>query len=402
MASHANQRSIEPLLLSVACCIGIGSLYYAQPLLPSISSTFNVPISHLGLIPMAAQIGGWLGVLLLLPLGDLREGRSLIVTLLLLNALGLAAVGLAPSLPILLVANLAVGFTTIVPYLLPPLASKLVTPEHRGRVIGILAAGIFSGILVSRAMSGIVGEHFGWRWPFLVGALLSVLVAFTLYRRLPRIASQAAGAYRALLMSLWGVLRTQRKLREAAFTQGLMFGAFNVFWLSLPLLLGSSAYQLGSSAVAWFAGIGLIGVFAAPRVGRFIDKFGPQVMVATATSIAVLGWVVLAAFGEHVAALLAGVILLDLGTTASHVSNQAKIFSLDPALRSRIGTLYILGLFTAAAIVSPLTTWIWASHGWYGICLLGGGLGTLAMSFNISLAFRQRADARALASPQPR
>ncbi|ALV04535.1 MFS transporter [Roseateles depolymerans] len=398
MKTTIQGESIQPIWLSLACCIGIGSLYYAQPLLLSMAQAFQVPISHLGWIPMASQLGGWLGVLLLLPLGDLREGRSLIVTLLGVNALGLAAVGLAPSFTILIASSLAVGFTTIVPYLLPPLASRLVSSERRGNVIGILAAGIFSGILISRGLSGWLGEHYGWRWPFLVGAFLNVAVALMLRVRLPRIEPHSRGNYRQLLGSMWSVLRAQPLLREAAFTQGLMFGAFNVFWLSLPLWLGSAPYSLGSSAVAWFAAVGLIGVFAAPRVGRLIDRFGSQVMIAVSTAISVVGWVVLFEFGDSLYALFAGVVLLDLGTTASHVSNQAKIFSLDPGLRSRIGTLYILGLFTAAAIVSPLTTWIWAAHGWVGVCSLGGALGIVAMAFNLRLTLRQRAATHVKAS----
>jgi predicted MFS family arabinose efflux permease len=375
-------------LLTAACSIGIGSLYYMQPVLLQIAASFDLSVKEIGFAPMATQVGAWLGVLLVLSLGDVVDGRKLLSTVFLGNAASLAVLGSAATAAHLYMASALVGFTSVVPYLIPPMASRLVTAQVRGRLIGRLAAGVFAGMLVARGISGIVGEYENWRWTFWAAAVACLTMAAGIAYWMPTMPAQSHVGYRELIGSLWNVLRTQPKLRQAALTQGSMFAAFNVFWLALPLLLASPAHHLGSSAVAGFALVGLLGIFTAPVVGRMADRVGPQTVIVAATGTAVAAWLIMGALGGQMLALAIGVILLDLGTTSSHVANQTKAFSDSPQLRSRIGTLYVLGLFTGAAVFSPLTMFAWHHGGWLGVCLLGGAPVVFVAMYNFRLLYR--------------
>lgn len=377
-------------LLAAAGSVGIGSLYYMQPVMLQIATSFGMSPTEIGFAPMATQLGVWLGVLLMLSTGDIVDGRRLTSILLLGNALGLAALGSAAGPVSLYAASAMVGFTGIVPYLIPPLASRFVEPEKRGRVIGRLAAGIFAGMLVARGVSGIVGEYADWRWTFWGAAVACLAMAIGLRAFLPPLPAQSTVGYRELIGSLWQVFRSNPKLQQAALTQGSMFAAFNVFWLALPLHLATPAYHLGSSAIAAFALVGIAAIGMAPIVGRLADRFGAQTVIVGATSTVAIGWLVMGIFGEHLMALAIGVILLDLGTTSSHIANQTKAFSDHPHLRSRIGTLYVMGLFSGAAIFSPATLFAWQHWGWLGVSLLAGIPSAAMVVFNLRLLLLSR------------
>jgi MFS family permease len=126
-------------------------------------------------------------------------------------------------------------------------------------------------------------------------------------------------------------------------------------------------------------------------VGRLTDRYGAQPVIVGATSAVAIAWLVIGAFGQHLPVLAIGVVLLDLGTTSSHIANQAKAFTGSPHLRSRIGTIYVLGLFTGAAIFSPATMFVWQHWGWTGICLLAGAPTTLMVVFNVRQLMADRA-----------
>lgn len=366
---HLSKRAES--LACVACGVAIGSAYYVQPLLIHIAHAFSLPIASVGFVPMASQIGIWFGVLLLLPLGDRLDGRKLIVVLLLVNAVGLVTITMARTSTALLVTNFFVGFTTVTPYLLPPLVSRFIDPAERGRILGRLASGIFGGILIARALSGVLGEHVSWQAPFRIGALLCVATAVAICFVMPRMTALAHHSYARMLASLATVWRNEPTLRSAALTQALMFGSFNVYWIALPLRLASPAFGLGSAAVAWFALVGAAGVVVAPRLGKLVDRRGAHVGVAFGAACGVSAWLLTALSGSSLTVLGLGAILLDVGLTVAHISNQSRIFTLGQQARSRVGAVYILGLLSGAAIASPLTTWVWSRFGWQGVIVLG-------------------------------
>lgn len=374
-------------LLALCCGMAIASAYYAQPLLPEIGQSLGMSVADMGLIPMLTQIGVGLGVLLFLPLGDVLDNRKLIVALLSAHAVALVLVATAESGTTLAVASALLGLSTVVPYLLPPMAARLSDDSRRGQVTGLLASGIFGGILLSRTVSGYLGYVSGWRSIYWLAIGLTILMAALLYRRLGSVAGITPSGpglrYPDLLRSLATVFRQEPSLRRAALTQGLIFGGFNAFWVTLSFHLQSPSFQLPSYVAGLFGVIGVAGAFAAPLFGRLADQRGPVFAVRMGTAMAAAGWLLFAGFGYHLAGLIMGVVLLDLGVTASHVANQTIIYRLAPALRSRISTLYILGAFTGGALLSRLSTLAYAHAHWFGVSMLGLAVSTVALLVNL-------------------
>ena len=380
-ASPAVPRSTF-FLLSVMCGISIASAYYVQPLLPTIGRALGATEVAMGLVPTMTQIGIGLGVALLMPMGDIVDTRKLVLVLVASHVLALAGVASAQSVGQLQALSFALGATTVTPYLLPVLAARLAPASERGQVTGLLARGIFAGILLARTASGSVGYALDWRAIYWIAVVAMLVMGAMFGRRLPAIPSQALLSYPQALRSLWTVLSRHAVLRRAALTQGLLFGGFNAFWVSLAYHLESPRFALPSYVAGLFGVIGLAGAMCAPMFGRLADRRGADFAVRQATRVTFAAWVVLALFGSHLAGLITGVILLDLGTTASHVSNQARIYELDGAIRNRVTTLYILGLFVGAALIVPLGTLAWMHAGWVGVCVVGGATSLLAVIAN--------------------
>lgn len=173
------------LIMAAASGITVANLYYIQPLLAQIAHMFGVSEVSVGFVSMLTQVGYALGMLFILPLADIREKKKLVLSMLALAAISLFVMALAWNVPILAAASLAVGFTSIVPQLMVPLAAQLADSKTRGRTIGSVMSGLLIGILVSRTFSGLIGQMWGWKMVYLIACALMVILALFLVRFLP-------------------------------------------------------------------------------------------------------------------------------------------------------------------------------------------------------------------------
>ncbi len=113
------------LIMSVATGLAVASNYYAQPLLETIARVFALSVNQAGFIVTAAQLGYAIGLLFLVPLGDMFERRTLIVGMTLLAAGGMLITASAPTLWIMIAGTALTGLFSVVAQLLVPLAATL-------------------------------------------------------------------------------------------------------------------------------------------------------------------------------------------------------------------------------------------------------------------------------------
>ena len=358
-------------LMAGASGLIVANLYYIQPLLAAIAQDFGVPEGQAGGVATLGQLGYALGLLLVVPLGDRLDRRGLIVGTLLAVAGALALVALAPGLGWLALASFAVGATTVAAQIIVPLAASLAGPFERGRVVGTVMSGLLLGILLARTVSGAVGAHFGWRAMYVLAAALMLGLALLLRLSLPADPPRGELRYLALLGSLWELLRTQPVLREASLFGGLVFGAFSAFWVTLAFLLAGPPYGYGSEVAGLFGLVGVAGALAASAAGRLADRVDARRTSGAAMLIALASYAVFWLLGDRLWGLVLGVVLLDLGVQAAHISNQTRVYSLIPEARSRLNTVYVVAYFIGGSLGSALGTLAWSRLGWGGVCAVG-------------------------------
>jgi predicted MFS family arabinose efflux permease len=372
------------LVLAVASGVSVATIYFPQAITPLIAAGLGVTAEAAAGVVTAAQLGYAAGLFLLVPLGDRLPQRSLVPTLLLLTAFALMAASLAPSLPVLIGASALAGFTTVVPQILLPMAAGLVAAGRRGEVTGTILAGLLGGILLARTFGGTLGEHFGWREPYLVAAALILLLATVMIRVIPRTIPASSQPYPRLIGAAFVLLRDEVDLRRSGLYQALTFGSFTAAWTSLALFLGGPVYSLGGQSVGLIALVGAASVFITPIAGRWIDRRGPDA-ISLLCFIGVIVSAAILAFGAlggalGLAALTLGMLVLDVAVQCGQTANQARIFALRPDARSRINTAYMTCAFLGGSAGSWIGVKTYALWGWTGVC------GAIALAGAITLA----------------
>jgi predicted MFS family arabinose efflux permease len=362
-----------------ASAVSVANIYYCQPLLTEIGRSLSVSNRAIGYLPMWTQAGTALGMLSLVPLGDMFPRHKLIVTMCSVSAIAVTLMAMAPNLAAVNAAGFATGLTSIVAHLILPFAAKLAPPRERGRTVGAVLSGILLGILAGRALSGAVGAQFGWRAVYRMSAGAMVIMGMILFVTLPRDRPEQHLRYTDLVRSTIHLARTQPVLREAAFISAMLFGAFSSFWATLAFFIGTPPWHYGARAAGSFGLVGAAGVLLAPWLGRLTDRKGQAFALQLALLSALVSFAILFALGYTLAGLIAGVILLDLGVQTGHVANQTRIYALIPEARSRLNTVYMVTYFLGGVTGSALGAYGWSRWGWKGVCLAGVLQLTIAM-----------------------
>jgi predicted MFS family arabinose efflux permease len=342
---------------------------------------------------MLSQAGTAVGMFLFVPLGDKFERRTLILTLVLAAAVALGLMAAAPNAVWLAVATFAMGAFVACVHVIVPFAAHLASPAQRGRVVGTVVAGILFGVLLARTFSGMVGAVTGWRAVYWIGSGAMIGLAVLLRWQLPTSRPETPISWPELMRSTFALVRRHAVLRESALLGALFFGAFSAFWTTLVFLLESGAYHYASAgAVAGLFGlVGALGAAGAPTIGHLADKHGPRFTIHIALWLTLGSFLLLGLFGHHLAGLIVGVVLMDLGVQCGHVSNQTRIYSIDPAARSRLNMVYMFCYFIGGGTGSYLGARLWHAEGWTGVCALGGGF--LALGLVVEAIF-SRAERR--------
>ena len=380
MPSPAPQALTPGLVRLMAAGAGlcVASNYFAQPLLALFAQEFGISPTHAALLVTVTQLGYLAGLIFLVPLGDSVERRRLLVGCTALSAVLLAAMGLAPGFGAMMAISVLLGVTTVAAQILVPLAAHLAPPERRGRIVSTVMSGLLIGILLARFASGVVAHLAGWRAVYLFAAVLMAVFCWMCWRFLPRVEPTASTAYPRLLMSLGFLFVTEPVLRRRGIIGGLCFGAFAAFWTAMAFML-KAQWHASEATIGAVALVGAIGAISARFAGRLADKGWARVATGVFLALMAASWGLLYLGTASVAALVAGVVVLDLGVQAAHISNQSEVYRLDAAARSRITTVYMSLYFCGGAIGSALSGPAYANYGWAGVCAVGAAMGVIAL-----------------------
>lgn len=387
------------LLMAIGCGVTVANLYYAQPLLPTISHAFGITEGAAGLLVTITQIGYAAGLVLIVPLGDLLDRRHLIVRLLGVCALGLVAASLAPAFSLLAIALGITAVTSVVVQILIPFASTLAAPEERGRVVGAVMSGLLTGVLLARTAAGLIADAAGWRAPFVVAAVAIVALALALWHALPRVAPPSTLPYRRLLLSIAHLVRDEPVLRRRMVYGSTGFAAFSIVWTAVGFLLAGAPYHYSQGTIGLFGLAGAVGAVGAQGFGHLADRGWGRAATGAMLAAILAGWGILALGTSSIVAVIVGLVVLDFGVQGQNVLSQGAIYALGAQHASRVTAAYITNNFVGGSIGSALCAWAWTADGWAGVCILG--VVFAAGGFGFWLTELRRAPARVAAEVEP-
>ncbi|WP_085608351.1 MULTISPECIES: MFS transporter [unclassified Pseudomonas] len=370
------------LLFAIACGLAVGNVYYAQPLLDAMADAFGLSPGSIGIVMTLTQVGYGLGLLLLVPLGDLLNRRRLIVTQTLLSAAALLMIALASNSAWLLIGVTLTGLLAVVTQVLVAYAATLAVPAQRGKVVGVITSGIVVGILLARTVAGGMADLAGWRSIYLLSAGLTLVMAALLFRVLPKDEdARPSTRYVALIASVFSLFREEPVLRQRAILALLTFASAMVLWTPMVLPLAAPPLSLSHSEIGMFGLAGAAGALAAARAGHLADRGWGQWVSGLSLLLMLGSWLPIALTHLSLWALLLGVITLDLGLQAVHVTSQSMIYSVRPEAQSRLTAGYMLFYSIGSALGSIASTTMYACAGWPGVCWLGAAINMVALLY---------------------
>lgn len=371
------------LVALFACTSGasVANVYFAQPLLDSLAVDFGVASAAIGAVVTATQAGSVLALLLLVPLGDQCDRRRLARLELVALVLALGSVAMARSTIALMAGMLAVGLLgTAMTQGMIAYAASTAAPHERGRVVGAAQAGVVIGLLLARVWAGIVADLVGWRGVYIGSAAVMAALGALIWRQLPaQPAAVSRLPYIQLVRSTLSLLLTDRVLRTRGTLALLMFAVFSIFWSALALPLTAPPLSLSHSAVGAFGLLGAAGAFFAGRAGRWADQGRGQQASAGALVLLLLAWVPLSFTQSSLWWLAVGILLLDVGSQALHVTNQAMILRGPAEAHGRLIGCYMLFYAVGSGAGAIASTAVYAHAGWSGVCVLGAFVSVVAL-----------------------
>lgn len=374
MQQQTEPPSITPaltLIIAIATGLSVASIYYAQPLLETIAQHFNLSAKQAGLIATAAQLGYAVGLLFLVPLGDMFERRRLIVVMTLLAAGGLLLTAASNTLPMMIIGTALTGLFSVVAQILVPLAATLAHPAKRGKTVGMIMSGLLLGILLARTIAGTLSTLGGWRTVYWVASVLMVMMALVLWRALPRYHPQSRLNYPQLLISIFSLFYSTPLLRTRAILGALSFANFSVLWTSMAFLLAGPPFRYSEAVIGLFGLVGAAGALAASRAGHLADQGKARLTTNIGLVLLLLSWLPIS-FAKHTLwSLIAGILLLDLAVQGLHVTNQTVIYRIMPEARNRLTAGYMTSYFIGGALGSMLSATAYQQAGWNGVTAVG-------------------------------
>ncbi|WP_432713196.1 MFS transporter [Pedobacter sp.] len=359
----------DVLLMSFCTGLIVANIYYCQPLIILIAKDFNLSESYAGRMTYLTQAGYALGLFLLVPLGDMFERKKQILLTTSLSVLSLLLAAFAPNFLVLEIASVLIGASSIVPQLILPMAANLSSAENRGHTVGVIMSGLLIGILGSRALSGMVGYYWGWRTMFLIAAGICFLLLFLMFKRFPQSRPSFTGTYKKLMSSMFGYIKTEPVLRETSLINFLAFAVLSSFWTTMVLFLANPPFNFQSLQIGLFGIAGAAGALAAPLVGRLSDNKDPRKNILYGLVLQIISMAAFFFTGSHLFLFVIGIVLIDIGQQAIHVTNQTRIYALIPEARNRLNTIFMSVSFVGAASGSAIGLWLWDMGKWPLYCL---------------------------------
>jgi predicted MFS family arabinose efflux permease len=367
-------------LMAMACGLCAGANYYCQPLIHSIQQDFHVAESQVALTVTFAQVSYALGLLFIVPVGDIVNKTKFIPLLMFLAALGLLLCAFAVNLPMLWLGTIITGLFSVAAQVLIPLATMAVKPEKTGEVVGFLMSGLLVGLLLSTSLAGLLSNLFHWKLIYVVSALLMLLLAFLLKSRLPHIPTLNM-SYAKIFKSMAVLLKQEPRLGLRSLIGAFIFAAMSTLFSTIAVLLSSEPFHLSDVLVGVVTLIGVFGALSTTKIGKIADRGHTLVLTWIGLSLLMISWLFFYIGGQALWGYVAGYGIISLGLTVVHTSNQSIIFRLHPEAKSRINSIYMTAYFIGGACGSALGVYSWHHGGWNMTCIVGLSLVLCAAFF---------------------
>jgi len=360
MSGTARLPTFPVVLAGAAAFIDI---YSTQPLLPLLTRIFRASTFEAGLTITAPTVAVAIFAPFIGRLADRLGLRRVIILSVWALTIATALAATSRSLHQLIFWRFVQGvatpgiFASTVAYI-----HEVWPPSHAGRATAAYMTGTILGGFTGRAVSGLVAAAVSWQLAFVALALLTGVVAGVLTSWLPHEPAGRSGAHGERGRGSTGHLFRNRWLIATCvvgfsvlFSQVAMF-TYVTFHLAAP------PYHLSTVALGWLFVTYLVGAVVTPFAGRWIDRYGHRVGIASAMAIGAAG--ALLTLVPSLPAIVAGLALCATGVFTAQATTSSYIGAVTTQDRALAVGMYSTFYYSGGSTGGALPSVFWATGGW--------------------------------------
>ena len=358
-------------MMAVMAGFTVANLYYNQPLLNMICQETGISHVQANFITVVTQIGYALGLLFIVPLADMVSVRRIVVLGMLAAAVSAVVMGIANDVRLLWGASLTLGMSSIMPQLFIPMATLYSRPENKVRNMGYVASGIMTGIVSARAISGYIGEWWGWRSMFFIVAAMMLLGLVVTLRMMPQGSVSFQGTYRQLMHTVGRIFVSHPRIRLYSLRPAMSFACMMCIWSCMAFHVAQPPFYAGSHAVGMLSLCGIAGALGASVVGKYVPQVGILPMSVGGSLSQLVAWLIAWQFGNTYLGLIVTIILADIGAQCLQIANQSGCLKQLPEATNRVNTIFMTIFFIGGSLGTFCSGLGWSMAGWTGVCTAG-------------------------------
>jgi predicted MFS family arabinose efflux permease len=336
--------------ISLAAALATAAIYPLQPAIAEVGGALGTSLASVGVALACGPVGYLCGLALLVPLIDRFPPRYVLSAQFGVLAAALALNAVVGNAWLLALILGVIGACSSVGAGLSSVIARLASPDRRATALGIVTAGISTGILAGRIVGGWLADGIGWRGMLgvLAGGCAAIAVAVLFV--IPSVSGGTDRGYLATLRSIPGLYRRHSVLRLAAVRGTLWFFAFCAVWSGLAVALSEPPYSYSAERIGLYAFAGVLGILATRVAGAWTDRVGPRRVILCGLCLAGLASAVLAAALPSTVATLACLALFDAGLFAAQVANQSTVLAIEPSAPARFNSAYMIVYFAGGSL----------------------------------------------------
>ena len=377
-------------------------MYCTQPLLPMFVQLFHASKGAAGLTVSSTTLGVAVAAPFVGSYAERYNRKNVIVGSIFALAVPTLLAATSSGLPQLEFWRFLQGvlmpgiFATTIAY---------VTEEWAGTTVAMIMALYVSGTVLGgflgRLIAGLIADHSGWRWAFVVLAAGNILGGLMVAAWLPhaRHGGHIKGQTESILAGEHHLLRMLRHFENSDLLVTFAIG-FSVLFALVSMFtyvtfhLAASPYGLSTSALSLLFAVYLVGLIATPAGGFLLTRIGVRKGILGAVVVSLVG--VLLTLAAPLWIIVTGLALCSSGVFIAQAAAITYLRHAAPGgARVSAAGLYLSCYYIGGTVGGIVPSYAWRLGGWPACVALTVAVQLLTVAL-IVFGWRQRSSARSI------
>lgn len=272
-----NKIKLAIYLLTIGVFLTATSELIVSGIIGTISEDLGVSLALAGQLVTVYSLSFAIGTPVIISLTSRLDRKRMLLASLAVFIAGSLAAWMSPNIAVLMISRVILGVSSgVFLVVVFGAAAKIVPPDKIGSAVGTVVLGFSSAMILGIPIGMAIAEWLNWRAIFLILALLSIGVAYLIYKLVPTMEGDAAVPF----------FRQFNVLGSAVIVSGLLITLFResgnnlLFTYVIPFIENIFALPATYSSFVMLL-LGIVGAVGARLSGYCVDRFGAsRVMLA--------------------------------------------------------------------------------------------------------------------------